>query len=185
MVKSYTATATTARPSQKTATPVLWHLKVSHYNEKVRWALDHKRIPHVRRAAMPGLHRGKARRLGGGRTFPVLVLDGEAFGDSTQIIAALEERHPERPLYPDDPADRRRALALEDHFDEELGPHLRTLAINSMLPSADVTVGAFFPDLAAYRRLASLAMFPLIRRRFVREIGITEDSVELAWRKVR
>jgi hypothetical protein len=20
--------------------PVLWHLKVSHYNEKVRWALD-------------------------------------------------------------------------------------------------------------------------------------------------
>ena len=165
--------------------PVLWHLKVSHYNEKVRWALDHKRIPHVRRAAMPGLHRGKARRLGGGRTFPVLVLDGEAFGDSTQIIAALEERHPEHPLYPDDPGDRRRALALEDHFDEELGPHLRVLAINSMLPSADVTIGAFFPDLAAYRRLASLAMFPLIRRRFVREIAITEESVELAWTRVR
>jgi len=24
-----------------TGTPVLWHLKVSHYNEKVRWALDY------------------------------------------------------------------------------------------------------------------------------------------------
>ena len=43
--------------------PVLWHLKVSHYNEKARWALDYKRVPHVRRALMPGLHRRKARRL--------------------------------------------------------------------------------------------------------------------------
>jgi hypothetical protein len=23
-------------------TPVLWHLDISHYNEKVRWALDYK-----------------------------------------------------------------------------------------------------------------------------------------------
>ena len=29
------------------------------------------------------------------------------------------------------------------------------------------------------------AMFPLIRRRFVREIAITEESVELAWTRVR
>ena len=23
--------------------PILWHIPVSHYSEKVRWALDHKR----------------------------------------------------------------------------------------------------------------------------------------------
>ena len=32
------------------AAPILYHLQVSHYNEKARWALDYKRIPHVRRA---------------------------------------------------------------------------------------------------------------------------------------
>jgi hypothetical protein len=34
--------------------PVLWQLELSHYNEKVRWALDLKRIDHVRRPLLPG-----------------------------------------------------------------------------------------------------------------------------------
>src|SRR6266511_6184366 len=75
--------------------PVLWHLKVSHYNEKARWALDHKGIPHLRRAVVPGSHRAIAQRLTGGKTFPVLVLDGQAIGDSTRIIAALASRQPD------------------------------------------------------------------------------------------
>src|SRR5438128_1627857 len=115
------------------ATPVLWHLKVSHYNEKARWALDYKRIPHLRRAAIPGRHANIAQRLGGGRTFPVLELDGETVGDSTLIIEALERRQPDPPLYPADPDERRRALEIEDFFDEELGPHLRLLVVHCML----------------------------------------------------
>ena len=38
------------------ADPVLWQFKYSHYNEKARWALDFKRIPHRRRSLLPGLH---------------------------------------------------------------------------------------------------------------------------------
>jgi hypothetical protein len=34
---------------------VLWHIEVSHHNEKVRWALDFKHVPHVRRAPLRGL----------------------------------------------------------------------------------------------------------------------------------
>ena len=37
--------------------PVLWHIEVSHYNEKARWALDHKGIEHERRAPPPGAQR--------------------------------------------------------------------------------------------------------------------------------
>jgi hypothetical protein len=33
-----------------TGPPILWHFPISHYNEKARWALDWKRIPHARRA---------------------------------------------------------------------------------------------------------------------------------------
>jgi Glutathione S-transferase, N-terminal domain len=43
--------------------PCLLHFRVSHYNEKVRWALDHKRWPHVRRALVPGLHVPRVRLL--------------------------------------------------------------------------------------------------------------------------
>ncbi len=41
--------------------PELLHFRVSHYNEKVRWALDHKRWPHRRRALVPGFHLLRAR----------------------------------------------------------------------------------------------------------------------------
>ena len=34
--------------------PVLWQLQISHYVEKVRWALDYKRISHVRRTLLRG-----------------------------------------------------------------------------------------------------------------------------------
>lgn len=118
-----------------TSGPTLWHLSVSHYSEKARWALDHKRVPHKRRAvSIPGLHIPASMLLtgGAGHTFPVLELDGRAIGDSSEIIAALEERYPERPLYPTDPEQRRRALDLEDFFDEELGPHIRLLAFHEL-----------------------------------------------------
>jgi glutathione S-transferase len=167
------------------APPVLWHLKVSHYNEKARWALDFKRIPHVRRALPPGRHRATARRLTGAGTFPVLVRDGEAIGDSTRIIEALERRYPEPPLYPADPEERRRALEIEDFFDEELGPHIRLLVIAHMLASGKLILGAFFPDLGRHRRLVARAMFPLHRRRVVAAFGIDEERLQLAWSKVR
>jgi glutathione S-transferase len=167
------------------AAPVLWHLKVSHYNEKARWALDYKRVPHVRRATEPGRHRAVASRLTGAATFPILELDGAAIGDSTQIIEALERHYPEPPLYPAEPGARRRALEIEDFFDEELGPHLRILVASRMLPSGKLFLGAFFPDLPRGRRLTARAMFPLLRRRAVTAFGIDDASVTLAWKKLR
>jgi glutathione S-transferase len=110
--------------------PTLWQIDVSHYSEKARWALAHKEIEHRRRSPLPGAHIAVALWLtrGAQTTFPVLTLDGRHIGDSTAIIAALEERYPEPSLYPADQAQRRRALALEAFFDEELGPPIRLLA---------------------------------------------------------
>lgn len=115
--------------------PTLWHIEVSHYSEKVRWALAHKGIRHRRRAlVMPGAHIPAALWMTRGAqiTFPVMELDGRWIGDSTAIIAALEERFPEPALYPADPEQRRHALELEDFFDEELGPHIRLLAFHEL-----------------------------------------------------
>ena len=111
-------------------TPVLYHIEVSHYNEKARWALDYKGVPHRRKAPMPMAHMAWAMAMtrGQGKTFPILRLNGDTIHDSTRIIERLERDYPEPPLYPDDPDDRRRALELEEFFDEELAPHLRRAA---------------------------------------------------------
>jgi glutathione S-transferase len=113
------------------STPVLWQIKVSHYNEKARWALDFKGVPHKRRAPLPLFGSTPAALLMTGRpTFPVLRLDGRAIGDSTRIVEALEARYPSPSLYPADPAERARALELEDFFDEQLAPYVRRLAFS-------------------------------------------------------
>ncbi|HJX33399.1 MAG TPA: glutathione S-transferase family protein [Solirubrobacterales bacterium] len=114
--------------------PTLWQIDVSHYSEKARWALAYKGVEHDRRSPVPGAHIPVALWLtrGAHKTFPVLELEGRAIGDSTAIVAALEERFPEPPLYPADPEQRRRALELEDFFDEELGPNIRLLAFHEL-----------------------------------------------------
>lgn len=103
--------------------PILWQYAFSNFNEKARWALDHKRIPHVRRSLLPGTPR-QIRLMATG-TLPVLEIDGERIMDSTAIIAALEERFDGPPLYPVDAEARRRALDLEDFFDEHAGHEVR------------------------------------------------------------
>ena len=86
--------------------PVLWHIPVSHYSEKARWALAYKGVEHERRAPPPGAHIAVAivahpRRARRSRS---CTLDGRKIGDSTAIIAALEERYADRPsLYPPRP----------------------------------------------------------------------------------
>ncbi len=164
--------------------PVLWHLKVSNYNEKARWALDYKQVPHLRRAAIPGRHMALAKQLTGGRTLPVLVLDGRPIGDSTKIIQALEERYPQRPLYPADAGDRTRALALEDYFDEELGPHARLLFIHHVLPDPRLMLSSFAPDLRGVRYLFVRAGYRGIRRGVTAQFGISDATVSNALDKI-
>src|ERR1700682_1522904 len=98
-------------------TPVLWQFTSSHFNEKARWALDYKRVPHRRHSLVPGFHVLTVKRMTGQTQVPVLKLDGQTISDSTRIIEALERAFPEPPLYPADPSELSLALELEDYFD--------------------------------------------------------------------
>jgi glutathione S-transferase len=81
---------------------VLHQFASSHFNEKARWALDWKGIPHRRRTHLPGPHAPALQRLSGQRATPVLVIDGDVIAGSAAILAALDARFPERPLLPAD-----------------------------------------------------------------------------------
>jgi glutathione S-transferase len=131
---------------QSSDKPVLWQIDISHYAEKARWALDYKEVDHVRRSPLPGTHIPIALFLtrGAQPTIPVLQMDGRAIGDSTAIIAALDAKYLDRPLYPSTPTDRSRALELEDWFDENLGPHTRLLPFYELIQEPDL-----FAEIAA------------------------------------
>ena len=144
--------------------PVLWQLQISHYVEKVRWALDYKRVPHVRRTLLPGLHALRAKRLTGDTsTAPVLTIDRRSIGDSTRIIATVEERWPQPQLYPNDAAQRRRALELEQFFDEELGPHIRRALYYELLPHPELVMPQFTHGQPPATRAVLRTAFPVLR----------------------
>jgi glutathione S-transferase len=166
-------------------TPVLYHIEVSHYNEKARWALDYKGVPHRRKAPMPMAHMAWAMAMtrGQSKTFPILRMNGDTIDDSTRIIERLERDYPEPPLYPDNPDDRRRALELEEFFDEELAPHIRRAAFAVVTRDADA-----FAWIAAPRagklvhsglKGSALLAGPLVRMRY----GINENTAALGLEK--
>jgi glutathione S-transferase len=127
--------------------PTLWHLDISHFNEKARWALDYKGIPHKRRSVFPGMQPARARMLRGGTsTLPVIDINGERIGDSTKIIEKLERLWPDRPLYPKDAAERQRALELEDFFDEHCAHELRRVMFDPLLEEPELMAEAMGTD---------------------------------------
>jgi glutathione S-transferase len=56
-------------------TPLLWHIPLSHFSEKVRWTLDYKGIAH-RRKVLGADYLIRAWRATGRGTLPILFLDG-------------------------------------------------------------------------------------------------------------
>jgi glutathione S-transferase len=163
--------------------PVLWQLRFSHFNEKARWALDYKRVLHRRHSLAPGSHPRRARKLWGGRTTPVLQIGSQAVGDTTEIIAELERRHPDPPLFPADGEDRRRALGLEDYFDRELGPAIRSAAFHAILPYRSITVPLTTQGLGAGVRFSFNASYPLLKRAVAQSVNARDSDAEPARRK--
>jgi glutathione S-transferase len=159
--------------------PVLWQFRHSHFNEKARWALDWKGIRHVRRSLLPGLHIPRVLWMTGQKSLPVLLLDGRALADSTRIIAALEAWRPDPPLYPADPAELRRALELEEFFDEELGPYIRRSLFHDLLPRTDYTAALIATDFPPLVQHAYRAIFPAIRVVMRLDMGIDETGAAL------
>jgi glutathione S-transferase len=161
--------------------PVLWQYSFSNFNEKARWALDFKGIAHRRRSVVPGGFRGFWLSRGD-RTLPAIDLDGERIIDSTAIIAALEARKPDPPLYPLDPKERRRALELEDYFDEHAGHDMRRVGFWELRQNLDFGLDFMTTDQPRIRANIARARlrlaFPVAWRYMNRRYDFTEAAVK-------
>jgi glutathione S-transferase len=105
-------------------------IPISHYCEKVRWALDHVGASYTEHPHMPPFHRGATKRHGG-TSVPVLMTDSGALTASDAIIRELDRRYPGQ-LYPGG-IDRTSADKLHSLFDTVLGVHTRRWAYSHVL----------------------------------------------------
>jgi glutathione S-transferase len=145
----------------------LLQFRFSPYNEKVRWALDFKKLAHKRSVLLPGPHARITKKLTGQTATPVLKIGARAIAGSARIIGELETLQPKPALYPTDGAELARALEIERRFDDELMPRIRRAILASIMGDgqyvAKVFGGGFVYGL----------MFPLVRGLVKKGNGIT------------
>ncbi len=159
---------------------ILYHLAISHYNEKARWALDIKAVPHERRAVVPGAHRFVARRIAGNTTLPALVDTdtGARLGESSAILQYLDQKFPEPRLYPADEQGRDRVLKIERYFDDIAGPAVRGFGYAYLQDFPRVLKARWSPGLSGAQRVVLALMFPVLRRLLPRVFGLTPERTE-------
>ncbi|KPQ02870.1 glutathione S-transferase family protein [Marinobacter sp. HL-58] len=132
----------------------LYQFAISHYCEKVRWALDYKGLNHETINLLPGQHVKTIRTLtGGASSVPVLDHDGHRVQGSKEIIDYLDETFPENPLTPADPENREAALAWEQRLDDELGPAVRCYSYHHFLQRPKVVVPMLAAGTPFYNRI--------------------------------
>lgn len=140
----------------------LFQFAHSHFNEKARWALDWKAVPHKRTSLLPGPHIPVIRKLTGQTATPVLRMDDEIITGSGKIVLRLEEAFPASPLLPADPELAATAITLQQTIDNGLGPAIRHCAFVAFRNEP-----AFLCDLMAGhvplpKRLAYRAILPVL-----------------------
>ncbi len=91
----------------------LWHAWVCPYCMRVRIALAEKQLPYREREIDLANKPSELLRVNPAGGVPVLVVDGgAAIPESIVILQYLEDRFPERPIFPADPLARARARLL-------------------------------------------------------------------------
>lgn len=132
----------------------LYQFCISHYSEKVRWALDHKGLAWQPANLLPGQHIKTIRKLtGGASSVPVLDHDGEIIQGSSAILDYLDNTFPEHPLTPEHPDERASAIAWENKLDELAGPAIRTWVYHYFLQRPKVVVPMLAAGTPFYNRI--------------------------------
>jgi glutathione S-transferase len=152
----------------------LFQFRYSHYNEKVRWALDHKGLAHKRTDLLPGPHAHTIKKFTGQTQTPVLRINDQYVHDSAWIIERLELIYTDAPsLLPADDETRERAREIARHFDFVVGPAARACAFVAMLDEPDYVARLFATGKSPLMRTLYRGLLPIVKGRIKDANGIT------------
>ncbi len=153
---------------------VLHQFPFSHFNEKARWALDHKQLPHRRVSYLPGPHMRAIKKLSGQTSTPVLVIEEEVTTGSAAIIDRLENLKPG--LYPENAELRSAALDMQSMLDRELGPMIRRALFSEMVDEGAYFCRMFADGKSLPARLAYRAAYPMAKGLIKKGNGVTDQA---------
>ena len=163
---------------------VLHQFPISHYCEKVRWALDYKGLEYRSKNHLPGLHFKKMKAVVPFSSVPVLEHDGHYVQGSASIISYLDTQFPDHVLTPQTPEGREDALGWETFCDDNIGPHVRRYCYHTLLDHPDLVIPFFAQGGPFWGRTFLRVIFPklqgVMRKAMqIREPHVSESRVAL------
>lgn len=165
--------------------PRLITFRISHYCEKVRWALDRISFPYVEECHLPPLHRLKTTPLGGS-SVPVLVTEASVFKDSAAILKYLDTVVPPHlKLYPDLPVLRHEVDKLEAQFNRKLGVLIRQWAYFYALQNRSLMQQVWCEEVPEWEKLLFPILFPLTRRLVYSSYNVHRQSAITAYHQIQ
>ncbi|MBS2037059.1 glutathione S-transferase family protein [bacterium] len=149
----------------------------SHFSEKARWALDRAGLVYQEERHTPLLHRLVLRRVGGGKSVPVLVLPGRVLKDSPEILHFADEHlPPDRKLYPDEPELRKLVEDYEQRVGKEVGLSVPRWAYFYLLSRRDLMLRLFLPEVGPVQARLFRWLFPAIGWLMRKGLGINAEA---------
>jgi glutathione S-transferase len=162
-----------------------YQLPISHYCEKVRFALDYKGLDYKVRNILPARHRLTTTKVGRGTSVPVISHKGNGVQGSEKIISYLDENFPERPLTPADPDRRAEAIAWERWLDAEVGTDVRLLSYHAILQHPEVVKDFFTIGVPWWSRLYLKFSYEGLVKKLCEHMDITATNPEAALIRVQ
>jgi glutathione S-transferase len=121
----------------------LYQFPISHYCEKVRWALDHKGLDYQIKNLLPGLHTLTTKKFAPTSSLPILVHDGKAIQNSSDILTYLDTQFPQNPLTPEDETLKQETVGWEKFADEQIGIAVRVVCYHVLLDHPEIVIPFF------------------------------------------
>ena len=156
----------------------LYQFPISHYCEKIRWALDHKQLQYEIRNLLPGLHSLKTTKIAKRSSVPVLLHDENIVQGSSDIITYLDEKFPQQSLTPKDVQLKDEALEWEKYVDEEIGVHIRRCCYHILLEHPNIVISFFTQDGPWYGKYILPLMFPKLKIKMRELMKINEETTQ-------
>ena len=156
----------------------LYQFPISHYCEKIRWALDHKQLEYNVKNLLPGFHSLKTKKIARRSSVPVLVHDEKAIQGSSSIITYLDEKFPEQSLTPKDPELKDEALEWEKYVDEQIGIHVRRCCYHILLEYPETVIPFFTDNGPWYGKYILPLMFPKLKLKMRELMKINEETAQ-------
>jgi len=151
-------------------------ISISHYVEKVKWALELSGIHYKEESHIPGLHAAVTlwHTRGRHRSTPVLIDGNQVVPDSTAILRHLADKYNQRWLYP-----APNALELEERFDTAVGPHTRRFIYRKLF-DARLSLPQLFsqPVIPPWQAALLPAIAPMLQAAMTSDMQINHDEAE-------